>query len=167
MKAIHNNPAVTFPKQWGAFTEQNYKNWKQFTTFGHIWKWTDGVLLLNKITKIESNSQLVASMSTPSLRCFYWTKLQKLKAIHNTEMLADKLSAGAFTEQNYKNWKQFTTYDGLSDDDIMVLLLNKITKIESNSQHTIQPTSSRLRCFYWTKLQKLKAIHNILQEQRN
>ena len=42
-----------------------------------------------------------------------------------------------------------------------VLLLNKITKIESNSQLAIADNAIVTGCFYWTKLQKLKAILNI------
>ena len=118
------------------------------------------VLLLNKITKIESNSQQIGGSNEWPDGCFYWTKLQKLKAIHNlhAHILPDK--RGAFTEQNYKNWKQFTTNDTQTAYQIEVLLLNKITKIESNSQPRATTAIKAEGCFYWTKLQKLKAIHN-------
>ena len=118
----------------GAFTEQNYKNWKQFTTDGALYIISERVLLLNKITKIESNSQHI---------------LQAIDSIN-----------GAFTEQNYKNWKQFTTATCCSSQHSRVLLLNKITKIESNSQQVLEPPTALLRCFYWTKIQNLKAILN-------
>ena len=196
----------------GAFTEQNYKNWKQFTTLccivfcicrvlllnkitkiesnsqqqrksypraNRCFYWTklqklkaihnmrvprlvmSTVLLLNKITKIESNSQRLAFVIIHAIGCFYWTKLQKLKAIHNNAALHSFGIEGAFTEQNYKNWKQFTTKRSVRLLMIVVLLLNKITKIESNSQQSSSNFSKAMRCFYWTKLQKLKAIHNI------
>ena len=144
----------------GAFTEQNYKNWKQFTTQCSAIGCFHPVLLLNKITKIESNSQpfrkaiferwkvlllnkitKIESNSQQNYRsylfvnwCFYWTKLQKLKAIHNKNASWPILVIGAFTEQNYKNWKQFTTAIAIIALPTLVLLLNKITKIESNSQ---------------------------------
>ena len=41
------------------------------------------VLLLNKITKIESNSQLHLLLSRLHFRCFDRTKIQNLKAILN------------------------------------------------------------------------------------
>ena len=137
LKAIHNKRVLFTSKVGGAFIEQNYKNWKQFTTV------YDGitnrllVLLLNKITKIESNSQLSYYGSIITLWCFYWTKLQKLKAIHNIMLTQTKSIKGAFIEQNYKNWKQFTTIAQQHPQSPLVLLLNKITKIESNSQQLL------------------------------
>ena len=119
------------------------------------------VLLLNKITKIESNSQPTTYVTLQGRRCFYWTKLQKLKAIHNENGNFNTAFTGAFTEQNYKNWKQFTTRKRKLNKKLVVLLLNKITKIESNSQLTPPQCPEHSRCFYWTKLQKLKAIHNL------
>ena len=118
------------------------------------------MLLLNKITKIESNSQLTPLPPCHTVRCFYWTKLQKLKAIHNNYGYVRINFTGAFTEQNYKNWKQFTTSGVVDAAVCVVLLLNKITKIESNSQLNPVALNEPARCFYWTKLQKLKAIHN-------
>ena len=133
LKAIHNAFAFTISGVVGAFTEQNYKiesnsqpktsptcthqwcfywtklqNWKQFTTLGNLCFSIASVLLLNKITK--------------------------LKAIHNSLLWYECMVVGAFTEQNYKNWKQFTTARASEELAKMVLLLNKITKIESNSQ---------------------------------
>ena len=134
LKAIHNKPCVVVFKQLGAFTEQNYKNWKQFTTTSPTSTMQRWVLLLNKITKIESNSQRGNIAFNYYKGCFYWTKLQKLKAIHNCCDRIPKKAYGAFTEQNYKNWKQFTTCVCFDEP--------------------------RHGCFYWTKLQKLKAIHN-------
>ena len=118
------------------------------------------MLLLNKITKIESNSQRHHQQAQCRDGCFYWTKLQKLKAIHNLKSSFALEPNGAFTEQNYKNWKQFTTATCCSSQHSRVLLLNKITKIESNSQQVLEPPTALLRCFYWTKIQNLKAILN-------
>ena len=142
------------------------------------------VVINHKTTKFESNSQLGMD-ADELLRCcyqsqnykiwkqftthklFYWriklllsiTKLQNLKAIHNTDKLIGKVyhvvinhkttkfesnsqlgiitSATSFCcyqSQNYKIWKQFTTY----------------TK-------NINRASGLLSI---TKLQNLKAIHN-------
>ena len=134
LKAIHNTSNKSQYYAYGAFTEQNYKNWKQFTTQLHRNLGNAVVLLLNKITKIESNSQPAQEYAHQIIGCFYWTKLQKLKAIHNNGAARNTIVAGAFTEQNYKNWKQFTTPFVWWAIWALVLLLNKITKIESNSQ---------------------------------
>ena len=141
LKAIHNLKEPMKELMEGAFTEQNYKNWKQFTTLVLWCAKVAWVLLLNKITKIESNSQRVFLCISESGGCFYWTKLQKLKAIHNLDVDKPTSNKGAFTEQNYKNWKQFTTLSLLTAFTALVLLLNKITKIESNSQRA--PSASR------------------------
>ena len=141
MKAIHNINDSGKCAVEGAFTEQNYKNWKQFTTKILLKNVKSKVLLLNKITKIESNSQLLKTGKIASVGCFYWTKLQKLKAIHNDVACVSLL--------------------------LVVLLLNKITKIESNSQLLCIWSLIFEWCFYWTKLQKLKAIHNDITNKHN
>ena len=41
--------------------------------------------------------------------CFYWTKIQNLKAILNKTDNYERKFEGAFTEQRYKIWKQFST----------------------------------------------------------
>ena len=118
------------------------------------------VLLLNKDTKFESNSQPCLTYLEAYAGCFYWTKIQNLKAILNSASFWAKLNEGAFTEQRYKIWKQFSTTARISIATSTVLLLNKDTKFESNSQRGAYGYHQAARCFYWTKIQNLKAILN-------
>ena len=90
------------------YQSQNYKIWKQFTTVWRNKSHTITVVINHKTTKFESNSQLYRSISNCSLGCYQ--------------------------SQNYKIWKQFTTYE----------------------KYTYQ----RLELLSITKLQNLKAIHN-------
>ena len=127
--------------QWcdaGAFTEQRYKIWKQFSTGVPSGTWRLSVLLLNKDTKFESNSQPLPSSDVLANRCFYWTKIQNLKAILNCMRPCGNVLQGAFTEQRYKIWKQFSTCTDLNRRRKKVLLLNKDTKFESNSQQILE-----------------------------
>ena len=120
------------------------------------------MLLLNKDTKFESNSQLILSTPSAGMGCFYWTKIQNLKAILNLIEATGRPNNGAFTEQRYKIWKQFSTTTNWRCTMTMVLLLNKDTKFESNSQPASVTLVASMWCFYWTKIQNLKAILNYL-----
>ena len=147
------------------------------------------VVINHKTTKFESNSQLVVLGSLISYCCYqsqnykiwkqfttslcikWWicrllsiTKLQNLKAIHNTIILTvqrykvvinhktTKFESNSqrfcvwrlpftccYQSQNYKIWKQFTTVFALEVQDL-ILLITSLLSI--------------------TKLQNLKAIHN-------
>ena len=137
---IQNLKAILNPLIWkigltkGAFTEQRYKIWKQFSTVRRISNLSERVLLLNKDTKFESNSQLKPIKKQRVPWCFYWTKIQNLKAILNDNRSNLQSLSGAFTEQRYKIWKQFSTRHCRCYNWSKVLLLNKDTKFESNSQ---------------------------------
>ena len=144
----------------GAFTEQRYKIWKQFSTCKWRFEIKALVLLLNKDTKFESNSQHRFNEMMCVIGCFYWTKIQNLKAILNKCECSVTGVVGAFTEQRYKIWKQFSTPAARYSTITLVLLLNKDTKFESNSQPMRANALQSFGCFYWTKIQNLKAILN-------
>ena len=160
LKAILNWLQLPLTSWKGAFTEQRYKIWKQFYTVGNNNMILGLVLLLNKDTKFESNSQLTSDFLGKPKWCFYWTKIQNLKAILNLSNVRIVGVLGAFTEQRYKIWKQFSTQNGKWNPSPKVLLLNKDTKFESNSQPIVTSPTLLPRCFYWTKIQNLKAILN-------
>ena len=163
---------------------QNYKIWKQFTTTRRLANLSKRMLSITKLqnlkaihnldevaccvlvdvinrktTKFKSNSQLISLFQQGEAELLSITKLQNLKAIHNSSVLWKKLSLdvinhkttkfesnsqlklsasniaiSCYQSQNYKIWKRFTT------------------SISCISNH-----SSLLSI---TKLQNLKAIHN-------
>ena len=115
------------------YQSQNHKIWKQFTTRHNfvvsnslllsITKlqnlkaihnlllfsyWQISVVINHKTTKFESNSQL-ASHSTVMPRCCYQS-------------------------QNYKIWKQFTTFLPKSCRLVTLLSITKLQNLKSNSQ---------------------------------
>ena len=93
-----------------------------------------GLLLLVKDTKFESKSQPPSTSSPILMDCFYWSKIQNLKANHNSLVCYQTPRMIAFIGQRYKIWKQITTHP----------------------QHTYYLCN----CFYWSKIQNLKANHN-------
>ena len=113
---------------------QRYKKWKQFTTkaqdgcHGHE-LWT-----IHKDTKNESNSQLSEFTLDPSSGCELYTKIQKMKAIHNYIRNHKFLIYAVNYTQRYKKWKQFTTISLSSDNGSLLWTIHKDTKNESNSQ---------------------------------
>ena len=119
------------------------------------------------------------------LSCFWKSKIQILKAIHNyynatqaifrlflkvkdtnfesnsQHLAAKQVQACAVSEsQRYKFWKQFTTFWGKLQKRIGLFLKVKDTNFESNSQLASQQLYSCKSCFWKSKIQILKAIHN-------
>ena len=137
LKANHNRTSLP---QWVApiaFTGQRYKIWKQITTACCNFVVPDRLLLLVKDTKFESKSQLTGKVLLLELDCFYWSKIQNLKANHNCRLNFIFLKSIAFTGQRYKIWKQITTARRLTSDMWSLLLLVKDTKFESKSQQLV------------------------------
>ncbi len=97
------------------------------------------LLLLVKDTKFESKSQHITISFTGRRYCFYWSKIQNLKANHNTHTLRTQTAS--------------------------LLLLVKDTKFESKSQLKDTTTKEEIDCFYWSKIQNLKANHNSLYDK--
>ena len=115
---------------------QRYKKWKQFTTYQNGYYRNQMLWTIHKDTKNESNSQPFVHVRCMRARCELYTKIQKMKAIHN--ILAAALS--------------FT----------LLWTIHKDTKNESNSQQCSLITPVSKRCELYTKIQKMKAIHNNL-----
>ena len=150
---------TVFEKQESCYQSQNYKIWKQFTTL------------------------LSITLISPSLLSI--TKLQNLKAIHNSRRsrvavswvvinhkttkfesnsqqydLNGNLRVCCYQSQNYKIWKQFTT---LLVAEFGVFALLSITKLQNLKaiHNGVERPKAAVRLLSITKLQNLKAIHNI------
>ena len=92
--------------------------------------------------------------------CELYTKIQKMKAIHNNiKHLYILLYAVNYT-QRYKKWKQFTTSLWHAQKWLRLWTIHKDTKNESNSQLCARRLNPSLCCELYTKIQKMKAIHN-------
>ena len=63
---------------------------------------TSILLLLVKDTKFESKSQLPEKRVCFTINCFYWSKIQNLKANHNLGCSSAHFTPIAFTGQRYK-----------------------------------------------------------------
>ena len=115
------------------YQSQNYKIWKQFTT-GNADEWT--LLLLLLITKLQ-NLKAIHNSLTSIMR---WRtvvinhKTTKFESNSQHKRLPVLLSLGCYQSQNYKIWKQFTT--------------------------NLDNVHARFRLLSIAKLQNLKAIHN-------
>ena len=115
---------------------------------------------IHKDTKNESNSQHDTPNLQFNLHCELYTKIQKMKAIHNgTHFPLNYLDTVNYT-QRYKKWKQFTTTWETYQADEVLWTIHKDTKNESNSQLINMVDLFRSNCELYTKIQKMKAIHN-------
>ena len=142
---------------------------------------------IHKDTKNESNSQLIKTVITAIKCCELYTKIQKMKAIHNPLCTWGACAHAVNYTQRYKKWKQFTTIVNTNTQQSSCELYTKIqkmkaihnilaaalsftllwtihkdTKNESNSQQCSLITPVSKRCELYTKIQKMKAIHNNL-----
>ena len=136
LKAIHNILRMCSSPNCVVAQGQRYKIWKQFTTY--------------KRTYLISNS------------CGSRSKIQNLKAIHNDVDDAILFYMVVAQGQRYKIWKQFTTLCIYAPSDTKLWLKVKDTKSESNSQHTCHWHPWQCSCGSRSKIQNLKAIHNLL-----
>ena len=161
MKAIHNVMLMHSNVGLAVNYTQRYKKWKQFTTGSTLSYNPAGLWTIHKDTKNESNSQRGGKSPLVVMRCELYTKIQKMKAIHNqAHLLIINFKAVNYT-QRYKKWKQFTTFLLQILPSLPLWTIHKDTKNESNSQRTLICLPITVSCELYTKIQKMKAIHNM------
>ena len=119
---------------WSCCQSQNYKIWKQFTTRPII---VQPTYLLLSITKLQNLKAIHNILTTQFSACWVVVNHKTTKFESNSQQSQSKLGIklSCCQSQNYKIWKQFTTTSRAS---------TQITRLLSI-----------------TKLQNLKAIHNI------
>ena len=187
LRAIHNNLHRPNAPPRVVSGRQRYKIWEQFTTNLRTESLIPSLFQDDKDTKFESNSQLFVRLTACSMRCFRTTKIQNLRAIHNSGGTDDFVASGCFRttkiqnlraihnqvrrkaslaevvsgRQRYKIWEQFTTKKDYFTAAQPLFQDDKDTKFESNSQHHALQTPTAPRCFRTTKIQNLRAIHNV------
>ena len=160
MKAIHNSSNVRMVKEIAVNYTQRYKKWKQFTTNRFVYVYIRGLWTIHKDTKNESNSQRVEPRKHNVGCCELYTKIQKMKAIHNRSSAAQWRYRAVNYTQRYKKWKQFTTPTLHRSTPTPLWTIHKDTKNESNSQLVALSLRKYMSCELYTKIQKMKAIHN-------
>ena len=125
-----------------------------------MWCWR--LCSKNEDTKSESNSQHCSWTEYFWGYCVQRTKIQNLKAIHNRTPSSARPRSIVFKERRYKIWKQFTTCQGYWTFYWPLCSKNEDTKSESNSQPRRCLSRPAAHCVQRTKIQNLKAIHNLL-----
>ena len=133
-KAIHNDIAKNINIPLVVYPLQKYKISKQFTTLVKSNRNNSLLFILCKNTKFQSNSQRVL---LSCLFCYVVYPLQK-----------------------YKISKQFTTILATGAADVLLFILCKNTKFQSNSQRSSSTMVSTTCCLSSAKIQNFKAIHN-------
>ncbi len=135
LKANHNKP--TAARLWWlvVYQCQRYNFWKQITTI------TDSVgnrqrLFINvKDTIFESKSQPINPFTKIYPCCLSMSKIQFLKANHNStfQLLLEQLVV--YQCQRYNFWKQITTLLAYRLKSYLLFINVKDTIFESKSQH--------------------------------
>ena len=116
-------------------------------------------------TNFESNSQLWHPWAAQEGGCVVSTKIQILKAIHNYEMDVFRLTSVVLYLRKYKFWKQFTTSCQKERTNNQLCCIYENTNFESNSQPVPYGLKQMPGCVVSTKIQILKAIHNLVNRK--
>ena len=110
LKAIHNLNQWFYRRTNVVLYLRKYKFWKQFTTDPVTSRFTSTLCCIYENTNFESNSQPLIKIASNFPSCVVSTKIQILKAIHNS-VENFLISTGVVLYlRKYKFWKQFTTY---------------------------------------------------------
>ncbi len=160
LKAIHNQHLFCPICTRVVLYLRKYKFWKQFTTFLLNLPFFRLLCCIYENTNFESNSQQRHPASLFRLSCVVSTKIQILKAIHNTKEQETQMSVVVLYLRKYKFWKQFTTAELITENHTTLCCIYENTNFESNSQHTGLSGNELFSCVVSTKIQILKAIHN-------
>ena len=118
----------------GCYQSQNYKIWKQFTTSNASDKIDCKLLSITKLQNLKAIHNFIGTHPNISVVVINH-KTTKFESNSQLEFLTKKTCLSCYQSQNYKIWKQFTT-------------------ITTNSAN--KPALLSI-----TKLQNLKAIHNL------
>ena len=124
------------PKGRSCYQSQNYKIWKQFTTTANRWALIGGLLSITKLQNLKAIHNKIDIFNA----IVYVVINHKTTKFESNSQLCSIVSHwgwGCYQSQNYKIWKQFTTF--------------------------LQKGCRTFQLLSITKLQNLKAIHNTLQ----
>ena len=116
-------------------------------------------------TNFESNSQHINKRFIHRISCVVSTKIQILKAIHNYAIDKPILVIVVLYLRKYKFWKQFTTLPIYWFIPKLLCCIYENTNFESNSQRYTIFADKFAGCVVSTKIQILKAIHNLFPLQ--
>ena len=156
MKAIHN--------KWGALRAEmgRCELYTKIQKMKAIHNELRGDILegllwtIHKDTKNESNSQLRPFPCVFQNCCELYTKIQKMKAIHNDDADDEMFDIAVNYTQRYKKWKQFTTGHTPGNHRHMLWTIHKDTKNESNSQLSFLEWRSTKAVNYTQRYKKWK-----------
>ena len=187
LKAIHNDLDFCEIENIAVSESQRYKFWKQFTTTSCCNRLRKVLFLKVKDTNFESNSQhriysflrdfavsesqrykfwkqfTTATTYTPTLIPLF-LKVKDTNFESNSQLMNKQINPpfAVSESQRYKFWKQFTTAGNDTSFNAKLFLKVKDTNFESNSQPTRVLLAWKKSCFWKSKIQILKAIHNLL-----
>ena len=100
---------IGYPTAYCCYQSQNYKIWKQFTTSQLV---LYNFLILLSIAKLQNLKAIHNFVLMTSL--LLWVvinhKTTKFESNSQRTFITTQIINGCYQSQNYKIWKQFTTY---------------------------------------------------------
>ena len=165
LKAIHNNAVTVDIVTMSCYQSQNYKIWKQFTTGVEN---VVGKVKLLSITKLQ-NLKAIHNRITRLLLVLVVVinhKTTKFESNSQPKLYSFIFMARCYQSQNYKIWKQFTTFIVSLNYNIKLLSITKLQNLKAiHNNLFFKALIAGLLSI--TKLQNLKAIHNSILSIRH
>ena len=141
------------------YQSQNYKIWKQFTTILWIIIFLYKLLSITKLQNLKAIHNWTIGIS-PFVIVVINHKTTKFESNSQRAVYGDGFRLCCYQSQNYKIWKQFTTHAVFAVAR-WKLLQSQNYKIWKQFTTCLFSSSSFSLMLSITKLQNLKAIHNL------
>ena len=124
------------------YQSQNYKIWKQFTTTAQDFSASSALLSITKLQNlkaIHNTSQEKLAAQTDVIN----HKTTKLESNSQHNKLVKNMTERCYQSQNYKIWKQFTTATSGLPRARAMLSIAKLQNLKAIHNRQISPTAQR------------------------
>jgi len=142
------------------------KIWKRITTSFVLGLNSHWLFIMSKIQKFESESQPCEGNTSKVFGCLSCQRYKNLKANHNGYSRAVPSISVVYHVKDTKIWKRITTQTWGRYVGVLLFIMSKIQKFESESQRPCPSIGCSLGCLSCQRYKNLKANHNGLQPEQ-
>ena len=135
LKAIHNCNVVFWVHSTRCYQSQNYKIWKQFTTNFSDREYSLLLLSIAKLQNLKAIHNKMYNRST-DYRVVINRKTTKFESNSQPQLMRSACIYSCYQSQNYKIWKQFTTYSFFFINPLELLSIAKLQNLKAIHNRT-------------------------------
>ena len=122
------------------YQSQNYKIWKQFTTYKHITRAWNPLLSITKLQNLKAIHNLSKS-DWAVAHVVINHKTTKFESNSQQRDTTYDFSGSCYQSQNYKIWKQFTTSCLVRGPSSWLLSITKLQNLKAIHNYLMLPTT--------------------------